>query len=467
MSREPISQYSRRLVEPILSSSEGLYTRTTRLGWTVYITNPKIIKSILLKQDLFPKAKIFVSSGEGSLPNKFIVGPNMIFVENADWKRHRKLANPAFQQAMPYKVFGKLTIQMFDIIDESLKKKISIDTGDVLKRLTLDALTLAGFGFNIHALQDPNNEWLRTYQSIITGMQDPLFFFFPIFETRFLHMFPKRQVIHDDCDRFLKLMDDMIKKKRDIVNKSIKDTVIKEDSQEKDILTLLLEGEESEDAYMTNEELKSNLCAFFSAGHDSTTGALSFALYYMAVNQDIQQKARDEILGILGDSNKDIIPNATQTKAMGYLNMIIKETLRIQPSVPVASARKAKEDCKLGSVFIPKDTILLIDIYNTHRSPSNWDDPHTFNPERFRPGGEADQKTSGEFGNPWIPFSNGARQCIGMNFSLAEQRVVLSMLLRKYTWSLPKGSIHETNVITKGIFFIVAKDLELSFTCRY
>ncbi|KAI9267665.1 cytochrome P450 [Helicostylum pulchrum] len=398
-----------------------------------------MIKSILLKQDLFPKAKIFVSSGEGSLPNKFIVGPNMIFVENADWKRHRKLANPAFQQAMPHKVFGKLTIQMFDIIDESLKKNTSLDIGDVLKRLTLDALTLAGFGFDIHALQDPNNEWLRTYQSIITGMQDPLFFFFPIFETRFLHVFPKRQVIHDDCDRFLKLMDDMIKEKRETINKSIEDTVTSkvdtEDSQEKDILTLLLEGEESEGAYMTNDELKSNLCAFFSAGHDSTTGALSFALYHMAVNQDIQQKARDEVQGILGDSNKDIIPTIAQTKAMDYLNMIIKETLRIQPSVPVASARKAKEDCKLG--------------------------------ERFRPGGEADQKISGEFGNSWIPFSNGARQCIGMNFSLAEQRVVLSMLLRKYTWSLPKGSIHDTNVITKGIFFIVAKDLELSFTPRY
>lgn len=111
----------------------------------------------------------------------------------------------------------------------------------------------------------------------------------------------------------------------------------------------------------------------------------------------------------------------------GHVITSIK-TLRIQPSVPVASARKAKEDCKLGNVFIPKDTVLLIDIYNTHRNPSTWDDPHKFNPERFRTGGEADQKISGEFGNPWIPFSNGGRQCIGMQFSLEEQRVVLSMM---------------------------------------
>lgn len=136
---------------------------------------------------------------------------------------------------------------------------------------------------------------------------------------------------------------------------------------------------------------------------------------------------------------------------MHYLNMIIKEvldryktlwihtlwsianqnifkTLRMQPTVPVASARKAKEDCKLGNIFIPKDAILLIDIYNTHRNPATWKNPHLFNPERFRPGGDADRMTSSENGNPWLPFSSGARQCIGMNFSLAEQRVALCMM---------------------------------------
>lgn len=104
--------------------------------------------------------------------------------------------------------------------------------------------------------------------------------------------------------------------------------------------------------------------------------------------------------------------------------------MRIQPSVPVASARKAKNDCRLGDVFIPKDTILLIDVHNTHRSRNNWEDPHAFNPDRFQSGGEADQKISGEYGNPWIPFSTGPRQCLGMNFSLAEQKVILSMMRR-------------------------------------
>jgi cytochrome P450 len=103
----------------------------------------------------------------------------------------------------------------------------------------------------------------------------------------------------------------------------------------------------------------------------------------------------------------------------------------MHPPIPILSPRKAKEDCYLGNYFVPKDTLLLVDIFNAHRNPDTWDDPNTFNPERFRAGGEADKKTSGEGGSPWIPFSSGARLCIGMNLSLAEQRIVLSMM-RKY-----------------------------------
>jgi cytochrome P450 len=112
-------------------------------------------------------------------------------------------------------------------------------------------------------------------------MQDPLFFFFPILETRFLHLFPKRKLIHNDCDRFLSLMDSMIEEKRRILDDGKSDEVFvssasgkfaQNDEQEKDILTLLLESEKScqdDNTFMTNDEIKSNLCLFFSAGNSS------------------------------------------------------------------------------------------------------------------------------------------------------------------------------------------------------
>lgn len=76
--------------------------------------------------------------------------------------------------------------------------------------------------------------------------------------------------------------------------------------------------------------------------------------------------------------------------------------------------------------YIPKGTEWSIDIHSLHHNPEIWKDPFKFDPERFAPGGEADNQE----GVTWVPFSHGQRQCIGMNFSLAEQRVILCMLCK-------------------------------------
>jgi hypothetical protein len=117
-------------------------------------------------------------------------------------------------------------------------------------------------------------------------------------------------------------------------------------------------------------------------------------------------------------------------------------------------------------------------------SEKNWVNPLKFDPDRFAPGGEASQQELK--GMTWIPFGNGPRQCIGMNFSLTEQRVLLSMLckcilvyllqcfnlniyfiVRKYTWVLPSNSIHKDGIIATGLAMIGPNDLKVEFTRRY
>ncbi|KAI8889920.1 cytochrome P450, partial [Backusella circina FSU 941] len=153
----------------------------------------------------------------------------------------------------------------------------------------------------------------------------------------------------------------------------------------------------------------------------------------------IQEKAREEVIRTLGDSYEDVVPSAEQAKGMKYINMVIKETLRRHPPAYHMTGRLCQEDLNLAGNFIPKGVEVAVDIYNLHHNPTVWKDPYVFDPERFAPGGEADNQK----GIAWVPFSNGSRQCIGMNFSLAEQRVVLSMMLRKYNWSLPAHSPHK------------------------
>jgi cytochrome P450 len=117
---------------------------------------------------------------------------------------------------------------------------------------------------------------------------------------------------------------------------------------------------------------------------------------------------------------------------MTYTNQIIKETLRINGPVPRIIPRIASEDTELSGYFIPKGTYLSVNIFSIQHSEKVWTNANEFNPDRFAEDGEA-SKGAGE-GMTWLPFGNGARQCIGMNFSLNEQHVMLSMLCKYYTW---------------------------------
>jgi cytochrome P450 len=78
-------------------------------------------------------------------------------------------------------------------------------------------------------------------------------------------------------------------------------------------------------------------------------------------------------------------------------------------------------------MFIPKGTILHPNMHDMHHYEKAWRDPFAFNPDRFE---DSDSNKSNIEGFTWSPFGNGARKCIGMNFSLTEQRVLLSMLCK-------------------------------------
>ncbi|KAF7723462.1 cytochrome P450-dit2 [Apophysomyces ossiformis] len=367
---------------------------------------------------------------------------------------------------MPVKVFGGLTQQLFKTLEK--EGTSNVDICNLMERFTLDAIGQAGFDFDFRALSDNHNSpWVRTYNDIKTGLRDPLFFFFPVLDQYFLWLFPNRRQIHRQVDKFNNMTDSVIHHKREILESQRANNI---EDHEKDLLTLMLETE-IDGEKMTNEELKSNLNIFFLAGHDTTANALSFAIYYLAIHKDIQEKARQEAMKILGDEPKDVIPTIEQTKALTYINMIMKEVRMILVNMrlvgPVTSLlpRRTAEDVELAGTFVPKGTTLTVDIYALHHNPFVWRNPEKFDPERFAPGGEAEQ-LAGE-GMTWLPFSNGGRQCIGMNFSLVEQRVLLSMLLRKYTWELPKDSIHRHQLVTKNIGIISGDRLNIDFKERY
>ncbi|KAI8142124.1 cytochrome P450 [Fennellomyces sp. T-0311] len=465
LQRKTVDQLAKESTLPTAAITDsGLYVRRDNLGWSVRVTRPEAVRSLLMNKYLFPKAIESQKHRQGTLAGRTLIGPNVLFSTGDQWKKQRQIVNPAFTRSAPIKTFGRISQQMVDIIEEDMTHGL-VDVADISHRWALDCLGATSFGFNFRALEDRDNAWVSRYNYVLKIGLQPHFVVFPFLErSYFRFLFPDLQKAHDELTVFLDMMKSVSQNKREALKNGVRWSSVydDEDEQEKDLLTLMMETEIEGKGSLSDLEIMSNLCVFFLAGHETTASAIAFAIYYLAAHPDIQQRAREEAIRIFGDG-VDVLPTLEQTRDMPYINMVIKETLRINPPGVSTIARTAMEDTQLSGVFIPKGTRVALDIYEMHRNPRVWKNPDVFDPERFAPGGEAEQIGP----MAWAPFSNGSRQCIGMNYSLMEQRTLLPLMLRKFEWSVPDDSVHKNQLLTDGLGVVKPTELLLSFKKRF
>lgn len=214
-----------------------------------FLLSNKLKNYGIISIDLFPKAAL-IEGDKDSLIGKFIIGPNIVMLDGHNWKSQRKIANPAFRRSMPVKLFGNLTLQMFKVMEDM---DDVVNVSDLMERWTLDAIGKAGFGFNFDAIQDRDSEWVVRYHRISHGLVSPIFFLLPIFDTKFRWMFPERQKIHDEMDRFTGMLDKVIQHKKEMIKNGIKNDALEEN--EKDLLTLFIESGEENHGVLSDKEL--------------------------------------------------------------------------------------------------------------------------------------------------------------------------------------------------------------------
>ncbi|XP_038214521.1 cytochrome P450 4C1-like [Zerene cesonia] len=212
-----------------------------------------------------------------------------------------------------------------------------------------------------------------------------------------------------------------------LVNNPLDDTIdIDHETSKKGrlaMLDLLLKNES--DGYIDIDGIREEVDTFLFEGHDTTAMALSFMIMQLANDSRVQNKLYQEMEGIFRNSARP--PTVDDLAEMKYLDCIIKETLRLYPSVAMIS-RHIKEDLKLASGYtIPGNTTCNIHIYDVHRRADLYPEPEKFIPERFLP--ENNEKR-----NPYayIPFSAGPRNCIGQKFAMLEMKALLSGLVRRF-----------------------------------
>ena len=196
----------------------------------------------------------------------------------------------------------------------------------------------------------------------------------------------------------------------------------------KDLLHLMMVANEETTvegvSKLSDEEIIAQSVIFLLAGYETSSNTLSLTLYYLAVNPDVQDKLRKEIIEAMESNAKKPLYDVAQS--IEYLDCVIMEAQRQCP--PFAQVnRECSEDYDLNGIHIPAGMEVVIPIYVLHHDPDAWQDPEKFDPERFR-GPAKDARHAFQF----LPFGAGPRNCIGMRFALMEIKIALVRMLTKF-----------------------------------
>ncbi|MER5383207.1 cytochrome P450 [Streptomyces sp. NPDC002688] len=195
---------------------------------------------------------------------------------------------------------------------------------------------------------------------------------------------------------------------------------------EGDLLDRMLETAHPETGErLSPENIRRQVITFLIAGHETTSGALSFALHYLARHPEVAARARAEVDRVWGGTDR---PGYEQVAKLRHVRRVLDESLRLWPTAP-AFAREARQDTLLGGVHPMREGAwALVLTAMLHRDPAVWGaDAEAFDPDRF------DAKAvRARPPHTFKPFGTGARACIGRQFALHEATLVLGLLLRRY-----------------------------------
>ncbi|NXV19889.1 CP2J6 protein, partial [Cepphus grylle] len=195
------------------------------------------------------------------------------------------------------------------------------------------------------------------------------------------------------------------------------------------------------DSTYDEENLTQTIFDLFLAGTETTSTTLLWALLYMVVYPDIQEKVQKELDAVLGCSR---LISYEDRKRLPYTNAVIHEIQRYSNIILIALPRQSMKDTELLGFSVPKNTIILSNIDSVLSDPGKWETPDQFNPGHFL-------DKDGNFVNreAFLPFSIGHRVCMGELLARMELFIIFSTLLQAFTFTLPEG-VKEVN--TKFVF---------------
>ncbi|KAF3786342.1 Cytochrome P450 82A3 [Nymphaea thermarum] len=211
---------------------------------------------------------------------------------------------------------------------------------------------------------------------------------------------------------------------------------------------------EVEDGHLSKQHqidtiIKSTALGLLTAGTDTTSVTLEWALSALLNNRRVLEKAKEELDSKVGRERQ---VEESDIKNLAYLQAIVKETMRLYPAGPLLLPHQSIEPVQLGGYHIPAGTILFVNTWKIQRDPMLWTDPEEFRPERFLTSHK--EIAFGGQNFAFMPFGTGRRMCPGWTMALQVLGLTLARLLQSFEWSTP---MHEPVDMTEGFGLTMPK----------
>lgn len=366
----------------------------------LFTRNPGLIRHILQKQH-----KKFEKSPLQTVDLAKYIGHGILTSNGEHWRTHRRMVQPAFHKKKLHNLMGvireaiRFELQrikpnteedifplMGDLAFQVVAKSL-FSSADIRERMSqLQHITEANQRMLIKEMRQPYLRWWYN----LNGKID-----------KHLAMAKEGQ----------KILLEIIEERRS------------SGLEKDDLLDMLLKARYEDGSPMSDEQLIDEVLILFTAGHETTANALSFTLFLLASHPEIEEQVFQEVSKVNFDgADMDLMQGTMQLQ---LVKQSLEEALRLYPPAYVID-RIAIEDDSFEGISLPKDTLVLMSIYELHRYADFWENPSEFMPSRFN---NTDKK---DYSDYYYPFGAGPRMCVGNNFAMYEMILAVAEIIKKY-----------------------------------
>lgn len=400
-----------------------LYGNTLKMRFLnqvyIFTADPQAIRELLITGN-HPKSDVAYSVVHDMFWERFLGKSLFSETDQKQWVWRRALVNPCFQKSYLKGLetaFNTQADTLMNRVAEMADGKTKVVMLDEFLHLTLDTIGQLAFGLDMDDLEskemskDCNKAIDITLRGMSESLRNPLFKF-NITQWRFIQ----------DVRKALRFLRNFSKKCFMERMAAIQNGDYTPDDILNHLVKIKLENPE-----MDEEVIMDDITSFFIAGTETSASLLGFVMINLWKNKDVLERLRKEVLDVVGV--KSFIGNE-DLKEMTYLDMVIKETLRINPPAP-NTFRQTSHDMEISGYKIPVGTSIGMSTFVSSRLEEFFPDPLKFDPERFNPNTENKIPSY-----TYFPFSLGPRTCIGKNFAENEVKIILAKIMQRFNYEM-------------------------------